>query len=77
MTNDGEDLYRFAIAGADKKFVWANAKIEGDKVVVWSDEIATQSMYDMPGLIILRALIYITKKVCLHRLLERMLVNSK
>ncbi|ANI90637.1 9-O-acetylesterase [Arachidicoccus ginsenosidimutans] len=29
----------FEIAGADKKFVWANAKIEGDKVVVWNDEI--------------------------------------
>lgn len=36
---DGEDLSEFAIAGADKKFVWAKAKIEGDKVVVWSDEI--------------------------------------
>ena len=39
-TNDGEELNYFAIAGADKKFVWAKAKIEGDKVVVWSDEIA-------------------------------------
>jgi sialate O-acetylesterase len=29
----------FAIAGADKKFVWAKAKIEGNKLVVWSDEI--------------------------------------
>lgn len=29
----------FAIAGADKKFVWAKAKIEGDKVVVWNDQI--------------------------------------
>jgi sialate O-acetylesterase len=25
----------FAIAGADKKFIWANAKIDGDEVVVW------------------------------------------
>jgi sialate O-acetylesterase len=39
ITNDGEPLSEFAIAGADKKFVWANAKIDGDKVVVWSDEI--------------------------------------
>jgi sialate O-acetylesterase len=39
ITNDGEDLQEFAIAGADKKFVWANAKIEGDKIVVWSDQI--------------------------------------
>jgi sialate O-acetylesterase len=29
----------FEIAGADKKYVWANAKIEGDKIIVWSDEI--------------------------------------
>ncbi|MBI5775006.1 MAG: sialate O-acetylesterase [Verrucomicrobia bacterium] len=27
-------LKGFAIAGADKKFVWANARIEGDKVIV-------------------------------------------
>jgi len=40
VARDGEDLGDFAIAGADKKFVWARAKIEGDKVVVWSDEIA-------------------------------------
>jgi sialate O-acetylesterase len=37
---DGEELSQFAIAGSDKRFVWANAKIEGDKVIVWSDEIA-------------------------------------
>ena len=43
-TNDGEELNEFAIAGADKKFVWAKAKIEGDKVVVWSDEV-TNPMY--------------------------------
>jgi len=40
IANDGEDLKQFAIAGADKKFVWANAKIEGDKVIVWCDRIA-------------------------------------
>lgn len=39
ITNDGEEPGEFAIAGADKKFIWANAKIEGDKVVVWSDEV--------------------------------------
>ncbi|HXB06614.1 MAG TPA: sialate O-acetylesterase [Puia sp.] len=39
ITNDGEEPQEFAVAGADKKFVWAHAKIEGDKVVVWSDEI--------------------------------------
>jgi sialate O-acetylesterase len=36
---DGGELKGFAIAGADKKFVWAKAKIEGDTVVVWSDEV--------------------------------------
>jgi len=39
VTNDGEDPQEFAIAGADRKFVWANARIEGDKVIVWSDEV--------------------------------------
>jgi sialate O-acetylesterase len=33
-------LHRFAIAGADKKFVWAKTKIENNTVVVWSDAIA-------------------------------------
>jgi sialate O-acetylesterase len=37
-TGDGE-LKQFAIAGADKKFVWAKAKIEGDKVIVWNDDV--------------------------------------
>jgi sialate O-acetylesterase len=36
---DAEELNQFAIAGADKKFVWAKARIEGDKVVVWSEEV--------------------------------------
>jgi len=40
ITNDGEKPAEFAIAGSDKKFVWAEAKIEGDKVIVWSDEIS-------------------------------------
>lgn len=29
----------FAICGADRKWVWATAKIEGETVVVWSDEV--------------------------------------
>ncbi len=37
---DGEELYYFSIAGEDKKFVWATAKIEGDKVIVWSEGIS-------------------------------------
>ncbi|WP_226789881.1 sialate O-acetylesterase [Flagellimonas hadalis] len=39
ITNDGEALSSFEIAGEDKKFVWADAKIEGNKVIVWSDEV--------------------------------------
>jgi sialate O-acetylesterase len=39
-TADGEALSSFAIAGADKKFVWANATIKDDKVIVWSDAVA-------------------------------------
>lgn len=29
----------FTIAGSNKQFVWAKAKISGNKVIVWSDEI--------------------------------------
>ena len=34
-------LEGFAICGADKKWVWADAKIEGDTVLVWSDQVTT------------------------------------
>jgi sialate O-acetylesterase len=30
----------FAIAGSDRKFVWAKAKIVGNKIEVWADEVA-------------------------------------
>ena len=33
----------FAIAGEDRKFVWADAKIAGDNVIVWSDKIPKPS----------------------------------
>jgi sialate O-acetylesterase len=39
IANDGEELSEFAIAGADKKFVWAKAKIQGNTVVVWNDAV--------------------------------------
>ncbi len=39
-TKDGADLKQFAIAGADKQFVWAHATIEGDEVIVWSENVA-------------------------------------
>ncbi len=38
-TSDGEPPAEFAIAGEDKKFVWAKTRIEGDKIIVWSDEV--------------------------------------
>ncbi|HUH19034.1 sialate O-acetylesterase [Albibacterium sp.] len=44
MVKGGGDLYYFAIAGADKQYVWAKAKINGDKVIVWNDDI-TNPMY--------------------------------
>lgn len=40
ITNDNEAPAEFAIAGADKKFVWAKARIDGNQVIVWSDQIA-------------------------------------
>ena len=40
ITNDNEPPSDFAIAGADKKFVWARTRIEGNTIIVWSDEIA-------------------------------------
>lgn len=33
-------LKQFAIAGADKKFIWADAVIKGDSIIVSSDKIA-------------------------------------
>lgn len=38
VAKDGP-LKQFAIAGKDKKFVWAQAEIKGNKVVVWSEEV--------------------------------------
>ena len=32
-------LNQFAIAGADKKFTWATAKLRGNQVIVWSDQV--------------------------------------
>jgi sialate O-acetylesterase len=39
ITIGSDELTQFAVAGADKKFVWAHAVINGDKVLVWSDKI--------------------------------------
>jgi len=35
----GGKLKYFAICGPDRKFIWANAKIEDNKVIVWNDNI--------------------------------------
>jgi sialate O-acetylesterase len=40
VAKGGEPLKGFAIAGADHKFVWADAKIEGDQIVVSSEKVA-------------------------------------
>lgn len=33
------ELEGFAICGADQKWVWADARIDGDSVLVWSDKV--------------------------------------
>ena len=38
-TSDGKAPNGFAVAGADKKFVWADAKIDGDTVLVSSPSV--------------------------------------
>jgi sialate O-acetylesterase len=39
LVKGGGELSGFAIAGADKKFVWADARVDGDKVIVSSEEV--------------------------------------
>ncbi|HEY6805415.1 MAG TPA: sialate O-acetylesterase [Pyrinomonadaceae bacterium] len=39
-TTDGAAPKAFAIAGEDHKFVWAEAKIDGDSIVLWSKDVA-------------------------------------
>ncbi|HEY9285052.1 MAG TPA: sialate O-acetylesterase, partial [Pyrinomonadaceae bacterium] len=38
-TSDGRAPAGFAVAGADRKFVWAEARVEGDSVVVWNKSV--------------------------------------
>ena len=40
MTKDGGPLKGFAVAAKDQKFVWADARVEGNTVVVSSDKVA-------------------------------------
>jgi len=39
IVRGNEELKEFAIAGNDKKFVWAKAKIIRDKIIVWNNEV--------------------------------------
>jgi sialate O-acetylesterase len=39
LIKGGEELRHFAIAGPDRQFAWAEAWIEGNKVVVQSDKV--------------------------------------
>ncbi|MBN2594485.1 MAG: hypothetical protein JXA81_13335, partial [Sedimentisphaerales bacterium] len=40
VAKGGEELKGFAIAGKDKKFIWADARINGDTVIVSSDKVS-------------------------------------
>jgi sialate O-acetylesterase len=40
IVKEGDELTQFAVAGEDKHFVWASASIEGEKVIVWNDNIS-------------------------------------
>lgn len=39
ISSDGEELRWLALAGEDKKFVWAHADIRNDEVELWSNKI--------------------------------------
>ena len=40
LVSKGEPVVGFVIAGRDRKFYFAKARIEGESVVVWSDKVA-------------------------------------
>ncbi len=60
----GSDVEQFAIAGADKRFTWAKAKIEGNKIIInaagvtkpqyvryaWADNPQGEILYNKEGL---------------------------
>ncbi|GAA4381202.1 sialate O-acetylesterase [Hymenobacter koreensis] len=41
LTAKGGELRHFAIAGPDQQWVWAQARIEGDQVVVWNEQVTS------------------------------------
>jgi sialate O-acetylesterase len=45
ISKDGEPLACFAIAGADKRFVWAKAEIQADQTILVSNAQVPQPMY--------------------------------
>ncbi|MDZ4838249.1 MAG: sialate O-acetylesterase [Candidatus Melainabacteria bacterium] len=44
LTMTGGDLKGFAVAGEDKKLVWAQSQIDGDTVIVWNKLIKKPSL---------------------------------
>jgi sialate O-acetylesterase len=64
VARGADSLGAFQIAGADRRFVWARARVEGERVVVWSDAVrapvavryawannpADANLYDRAGL---------------------------
>ena len=40
IAEGGGKLKYFAIADSSKKFVWANTKIDDDKIIVWNNKIS-------------------------------------
>jgi hypothetical protein len=45
----GDKIKGFAVAGEDRKFVWANVEIQGDHVLVSSPACRLRLPYDMVG----------------------------
>jgi sialate O-acetylesterase len=41
VVRGGGDPGQFAVAGKDRKYVWAHASIDGNRVIVWADEISS------------------------------------
>ena len=39
LLKNGNEVNNIAIAGSDKKFLWANSRIEGNKIILWNDKI--------------------------------------
>ncbi|RZK39576.1 MAG: sialate O-acetylesterase [Pedobacter sp.] len=40
-SRDGEDLRYFSIAGADGRYKWAKAIIQGNEILVWNEEVSS------------------------------------